>query len=70
MSKEEVIPVQGMHCVNCVMKIENAIKKIKGVFSASVDLKAEIALVEFNENETGLEDIKKAILDSGYQLIG
>ncbi|MDP2684346.1 MAG: heavy-metal-associated domain-containing protein [bacterium] len=69
MSKKEIIHIQGIHCVSCVMKIENAIKNVKGAQSVSVDLKGEKATVEFDENEANIEDLKNAIVVNGYQVI-
>lgn len=69
MSKKEIIPIQGMHCASCAMTIERSLKKVAGVESANVNFATEKATVEFNENEANTEDFKKAVVDSGYQVI-
>ena len=40
--------ITGMKCDHCRMSVENAIKGVKGVTAASVDLKAAQAQVEGN----------------------
>jgi Cu+-exporting ATPase len=65
-----VIKVGGMVCAMCVGALEIALKKLDGVTDARVNLAAEKAYVTYNPRMTGLEDMKKAIEETGYQYLG
>jgi Cu+-exporting ATPase len=62
------IPVGGMSCASCVMAIEAALKQTEGVVSASVNLATERATVEYVPTQVTVEDLKKAIIDAGYEV--
>src|SRR3989344_5617310 len=68
MIKKEQFPVQGMHCVSCVLTIERALKQVPGVKTASVNLISEKAMVEF-EDTVNPEKLKEAVAQTGYKLI-
>lgn len=58
--------IDGISCQACVVRIEKAVGKIKGVESASVNSVSEILTVEADEKEVSTEDIKKIVSDLGY----
>ena len=55
-----------MTCASCAKLSENAIFKVKGVKSANVNIATNKAAIEFNEKNTSLEKIVKAIEKAGY----
>ncbi|OGI68974.1 hypothetical protein A3A09_01995 [Candidatus Nomurabacteria bacterium RIFCSPLOWO2_01_FULL_42_20] len=61
-------PVIGMHCASCALTIERALKKVPGVKGASVNFATEKATVE-SEEEIDSKVLKKAVADTGYNLI-
>lgn len=65
-----VLRVGGMVCAMCVGALEIALKKLDGVTDARVNLAAEKAYVTYNPRMTGIEDMKKAIEETGYQYLG
>jgi P-type Cu+ transporter len=65
-----VLKIGGMVCAMCVGALEIALKKLDGVVDARVNLAAEKAYVTFNPRMVGLLDMKKAVLDTGYQFLG
>ncbi len=65
-----VLKVGGMVCAMCVGALEIALKKLDGVLDARVNLAAEKAYVTYNSRMTGLEEMKKAIEETGYQYLG
>lgn len=67
--KKEIFKIVGMHCASCAETIEQVISKLRGVKSAGVNFAAETLLVEFDENKISAKDFKKAVFDSGYDLI-
>ncbi len=50
LSKRE-LTLDGLHCANCAMKIENGVGKIKGVSSCSVNFVNKTLTLEANETE-------------------
>lgn len=59
------IAISGMNCASCVSTVENALRKIPAVESASVNLATERAHVELR---TGIphDSIVQAVIDTGY----
>ncbi|HLG22531.1 MAG TPA: heavy metal translocating P-type ATPase, partial [Candidatus Manganitrophaceae bacterium] len=64
---QAVIPISGMSCASCVAKIEGALRSLKGVTRASVNLATGKATVAYLPSLTGVEKMKRAIAESGYQ---
>jgi Cu+-exporting ATPase len=63
------LPVEGMTCASCVLRVEKALKKIDGVQNAAVNLATEKATVEFDPARVELQTLQKAVADSGYNLV-
>jgi Cu+-exporting ATPase len=62
--------VGGMTCVMCAGSIENALSRLPGVVSASINLGAEKALVTYNPRLTAISEMRSAIEEAGYQYLG
>jgi Cu+-exporting ATPase len=69
-NEKAVIKIGGMTCAMCVKTNEEALKKLDGVISASVNLGAEKAYVTYNPKLVTIADFKKAIESVGYQYLG
>ncbi|MBI2099623.1 heavy metal translocating P-type ATPase [Candidatus Uhrbacteria bacterium] len=67
--KTSTFKVKGMHCASCVLTIERAIKRIKGVEKASVNLPAEKATITYDPVAAAPDDFIRAVKDVGYELI-
>jgi Cu+-exporting ATPase len=65
-----VLKIGGMVCAMCVGALEIALKKLDGVVEVRVNLASEKAYVTFNPRMVGLEEMKKAIVDTGYEFLG
>jgi P-type Cu+ transporter len=63
------LPVQGMTCASCVLRVENALKKVEGVDQALVNLATESATVEIESDRVNLELLKSAVEEAGYKII-
>jgi len=63
------IPIEGMTCASCVLRVEKALKKVEGVADAAVNLASEKARIEFDSSRVTLEQLQKAVADSGYTLV-
>jgi Cu+-exporting ATPase len=68
MSSKIDIPVTGMTCAACSSAVERALKKMGGIKSASVNLPAEKATVEFSDSgqHPSLNEIFEVIKGEGY----
>lgn len=68
MEKKIILQIEGMHCAACANKVERALKKLDGVNQAQVNLSNEKAYITYDER-IGVEDIKKQIQKSGYNVV-
>jgi Cu+-exporting ATPase len=68
-TEKVILPVSGMHCATCVSTIEEAVSQLEGIISANANLGTEKVLVEYIPSMVSLKEIKKTILDSGYEVI-
>ncbi|RUR75350.1 heavy metal translocating P-type ATPase [Chlorogloeopsis fritschii PCC 9212] len=60
------LKLRGMSCASCANNIEEAIRSVPGVEACSVNFGAEQATVQYNPQQTNLEDIQQAIEEAGY----
>jgi Cu+-exporting ATPase len=67
---EAVLKIGGMACAMCVAALEAALLKMDGVAEARVNLASEKAYVIYNPRLVGLAEMKKAVVDAGYQFLG
>lgn len=51
---------------NCKKKVENNLDRANGVLEYTADEKSKIVTVKFNPTETNPENIKKLIIEAGY----
>lgn len=66
---KETIKVEGMSCNHCVQAVEGSVSKLAGVSSVQVNLDNGEVVVEFDNNQTTLEQIKETIEDQGYDVV-
>ncbi|GBB98918.1 hypothetical protein RclHR1_03360015 [Rhizophagus clarus] len=62
--------LSGLSCASCVRSIENTLKKLAGLNPTTiyVNLLLSNAVFEFDENIIKPEEIKQAIIDSGFNV--
>ncbi|HLF20338.1 MAG TPA: heavy metal translocating P-type ATPase, partial [Bacteroidota bacterium] len=63
------LPVEGMTCASCVLRVEKALKKVEGVDSASVNLATEKVTLSFDRTKTDLAKLASSVEDAGYKLL-
>lgn len=63
------LPVEGMTCASCVLRVETALKGVAGVEDAVVNLATESASVEIEPSKVTVDALKKAVGDAGYKII-
>jgi Cu+-exporting ATPase len=68
--KEELeridLPISGMSCASCALKIEKGLAKVEGVSKATVNFAAEKATVVFHPDQTDLSHLIDKVKDLGY----
>jgi len=66
--EEITIPIGGMTCASCVRRVEQALTKVNGVVSASVNLATEKGTVKYIPEAATPRALKQAITDAGYEV--
>lgn len=66
---KETLKVQGMSCNHCVNSIEGSVGQLAGVSSVKVDLSNGEVTVEFDNQQTTLDQIKETIEEQGYDVV-
>ncbi len=64
------LSIAGMTCASCVAHVEKALKSVEGVDEATVNLATERATVDFSPATTGIADLRHAVEDAGYSVVG
>ncbi|MGZ7127232.1 MAG: heavy-metal-associated domain-containing protein, partial [Halobacteriota archaeon] len=67
MIEEVVVPVKGMVCASCAMKVEAAVKALRGVKSVRVDASRGEAKLLIDVSITTLDEVRAAIKGCGYE---
>ncbi len=67
-TKKISIDVVGMTCAACSSRVEKALSKREGVISATVNLLANKAVIEFDIDKVKPEELIKTIEKTGYEV--
>jgi Cu+-exporting ATPase len=68
--EKAAIKIGGMTCAMCSKAIEDALGRLPGVVSATVNLAAEKVYVTYNSRLTTPSDMRLAIEEAGYRYLG
>lgn len=60
------IAVNSIQCNSCVRAVQKALRSVKGVESARVDLKKKVATVTYVSATTSIAELETAITAVGY----
>jgi copper chaperone len=60
--------VPAIHCDHCKSSIEGAVGGLTGVSSAEVSVPEKTVTVAFDESSVGLDDIRVAIEEQGFDV--
>lgn len=66
---KKTIPVIGMACSVCAANVERKLNSLEGINSATVSLAGRTALVDYDPEKITLEDMKREISNTGYDLV-
>lgn len=61
--------IEGMSCVHCACRVEQALQKQPGVTSVAVDLDGGSAEVQVSDNGASGEDLAAAVKAVGYEAV-
>jgi Cu2+-exporting ATPase len=67
--KHQFFPVLEMSCASCASSIESYLKHLNGVQFAQVNYATQELELAFDSSVITLEEIKKAVVDLGYDLV-
>lgn len=60
--------IEGMHCTGCSARLQKVLSNLDGVSNAEVSFEKGMANIEFNKEIVTLDEIKNAIVDSGFEV--
>lgn len=66
---KKTFPIKGIHCASCVRVLEDALKEVPGVDTATVNLATEKATVQFDATRVNDEHLRSAVANVGYQAL-
>ncbi len=61
-----VLSIPGMNCPVCPITIKRSLQKVAGVKTANVIFKSKLAEVTFDDEVTGINQLKQATANVGY----
>ncbi len=67
---EVTIALGGLHCAACVARVGKALSSVPGVIQVQVNLATRQAKVAYDPQQAGLEALKQAVIQAGYQVEG
>ena len=67
--EKKTIAILGMMCAGCSARVEQKLNALDGISSASVNLPARTALVEYDPQQISLEQMRDALAAIGYEMV-
>src|SRR5664279_422093 len=65
---QEILPITGMTCANCVATIERNVRKLPGIGSAHVNLANERLTISYDPTQLTHEEIVARVRKAGYDV--
>jgi len=63
-----ILNISGMTCGGCVRSVTKVINALDGVEKSDVSLEEKRAVVDFDPGKLGVEQLKRAIEEAGYEV--
>ena len=60
--------IEGIHCTGCSARLQKVLSNLDGISNAEVSFEKGMANIEFNKEIITLDEIKNAIVDSGFEV--
>ncbi len=67
---KKVFFIEGMTCMHCVATVNRALSGLDGVKSYETSLDKKLSEIEYDESKINESDIKSAIEEWGYKVVG
>lgn len=67
MSQKTILRIEGMHCASCSVRVREALLKVDGVTSASVNLASHKAQIFYEERDGLRQDLLSSVQKAGYK---
>ena len=68
MTTKKTLNITGMHCASCAVNVENALRKLPGIKSASVNFATEKAVLEYDDDKITEKNIRETVMKTGYEI--
>ncbi len=65
-----IFVVKGMTCMGCVGSVKNVLEPIPGVSSVEISLENGQVAISYDAEKSGVEQLRNAINDAGYEVAG
>lgn len=62
------LKIEGMHCTGCSTRLQKVLTNLDGISNAEVSFEKGMANIDFNKEIITLDEIKNAIVDSGFDV--
>ena len=62
--------ISGMTCGGCVRSVSKVLNALNGVAKSEVSLEERRAVVDFDADRVGVDQLKHAIEEAGYEVAG
>ena len=66
---KKIFSIKGMHCASCVAILEDSLKKVNGVVTATVNLATEKATVIYDSEKVTDQHLMGAVANVGYKAL-
>ena len=66
--RTETISLPEIHCDHCQTSIEGALRPLKGVEQADVDVAAQTVTLTYDESIVSRDNLVRAIEEQGYEV--
>ncbi len=66
MTKQEILKIPALHCSSCGNTVKLVLTPLPSVEVTQIDAKAKQVIVQFDESEVSLNQIREALEEVGY----
>jgi len=60
--------ITGMTCGGCVRSVGNVLTALDGVVKAEVSLEKRSAMVDYDPEKVGVEQLKQSVVEAGFEI--
>lgn len=67
--EKKSMPVTGMHCASCALRVEKQLQAHEGVKNAVVNFAASSVMIEYDPAVAGVEELKSSLNEIGFDIL-